>query len=387
MLLRWIVRRWIRAALWFRFRKIQIVYHEPPDQARGTILAANHQNSLLDTLTLAALSPTMPYTLSRASLFKNPMARRFLESLRFLPVYRFRDGFKGMRRNQDMFGRFADALVQNGWLLIFAEGLHYLGFGLKPLQKGAARIAFAAQEAQGWSREIPVVPVGLQYESHTAFGGRLLIQYGAPLSTVAFRSTHAQNPKEAQRALTHALAHDLRKLLVALPGAPPTEGEVPEEWKRTRGRRKDLLEQFEEDRALFDEEAVGAERPSLPPPTNPPWKRVAGRILALPGMVLHLPPLAFILAWEKLILRDHHFMPSARFVEGLLLVPLWWVAAGFLAYGLTGSWGRGQQEIPPSSWPQHRLRPTGKRGQEPAWLTRSLPNPRIRSSRRRIPTW
>jgi len=335
---RWIARHWIRAALWFRFRKIQVVYHEAPDRGRGTILAANHQNSLLDTLTLAALSPEMPYTLSRASLFENGAMRRVLESLRFLPVYRFRDGFKGMRRNQDMFGRFADVLVRDGWLLIFAEGLHYLGFTLKPLQKGAARIAFAAHEAQEWSREVPIVPVGLQYESHTAFGSRLLVQYGPPLSTVAFRSIHARNPKEAQRALTHALAHDLRKLLVVLPGGPPTGGQIPKEWQRTRGRRKDLLKQFEEDRVRFDEEEREAARTPVPPPTNPPWRRLAGRLLALPGIVLHLPVLGVILAWEKLVLRDHHFMPSARFLEGLFLVPVWWSAATVLAHGLTGSW-------------------------------------------------
>ena len=43
MLIRWIMRRWALAALWFRFRKKQMVFHAPPPLDQGAILAGNHQ--------------------------------------------------------------------------------------------------------------------------------------------------------------------------------------------------------------------------------------------------------------------------------------------------------------------------------------------------------
>jgi hypothetical protein len=98
------------------------------------------------------------------------------------------------------------------------------------------------------------------------------------------------------------------------------------------------MEQFGYDRQRFDAESgadgsVGSEEPSQ----RPMWKWLAGGLLAVPGILLHLPVLVIILAWEKLLIRDTHLMPAARFAEGMILVPLWYFMAGLLAYHLTGS--------------------------------------------------
>ncbi len=324
MLLRWIMRGWIRAALWFRFRQISLVFHAAVPMDRGAILAGNHQNAILDSMTLAACSPKVPYTLSRASLFDNGLARWFLESLRMLPIYRFRDGFGKMRKNPEIFAQCVDVLRNQGWLLMFPEGSHRVRYTLRPFQKGIARIAFASQVAEDWVREIPIIPVGLQYESHTTFGSRLLIQFGLPVSSLAYRDLHSRNPKEAERALTAELFDEMKCLLVLPP--PDEEGyeSAVRRWSLNKGRFPDLMEQFRADQEMVSGE-VGP--PVGPDPNKTPWRKLAGYALSLPGLVLHLPVVLVTLAWEKAFVWDVHLSPAARFAAGMCLVPLWWLGA------------------------------------------------------------
>ena len=150
-IVRTIVRRWIQAGVWFRFRKVTKVFHAPIPIDEAAILAGSHQNAILDSMTLAACSPKVPYTLSRGALFQNQPGRWFLESLRMLPIYRFRDGFGRMRKNPEVFAGFVEVLRNNHWLSIFPEGSHYLRHTLRPFQKGIARIVFAAQCSSGCS--------------------------------------------------------------------------------------------------------------------------------------------------------------------------------------------------------------------------------------------
>jgi len=328
MVLRGIMKGWIRAALWFRFRQISIVFHAPIPTDEGVIIAGSHQNAILDSLTLATCSPKVPYTLSRGALFRYRIARWFLESLRMLPIYRFRDGFGKMRKNAEVFGRFVEVLGNNGWLLMFPEGSHYLRYTVRPLQKGIARIAFAAQEAQGWEREIPIIPVGLQYESHTTFGSRLLIQFGPPVSSLAFKAAHSRNPKEAERALTEKVFEEIEHLLILPPSDEEGYEEALQRWNLNKGRFPDLMEQFRADqRVIADPLPEGAGPPAVLDAKKKRGWKLAGYALSLPGLVLHLPAILVALAWERVVVKDVHLIPAARFAAGVLLVPPWYLMA------------------------------------------------------------
>jgi len=333
MVFRWILRKWIHLALWFRYRQIQIVHHAPVDTDVGAVIAGNHQNALLDSLTLAACSPKVPFTLSRGSLFETPIVRGVLGAMRMQPIYRFRDGFRKMRQNPEAFSQFVEVLRKNEWLLIFPEGSHLLGYKLRPLQRGLARIVFAAQEAQEWQKEIPIIPVGLQYESHTVLGSRLLIQYGPPLSSLAFHSRYLENPKAAERALTAELFEEIKRLIVVLPSDDEAYERALQLWNQKRTRFPNLMDQFRADRSLVSNLDEGSEageeegHPALPAKSSS-LRKLAGYILSLPGLILHAPVLLLILTVERVFIEDEHLAPSVRFAEGLLLAPLWYLLAG-----------------------------------------------------------
>ena len=87
MLLRFFLKGWVRAGLWFRFRETRLVFHAPIPLDEPAVLAGNHQNGLLDTMTVCTRSPKVPFTLSRGSLFNNGFSRWFLGSARMIPVW------------------------------------------------------------------------------------------------------------------------------------------------------------------------------------------------------------------------------------------------------------------------------------------------------------
>jgi 1-acyl-sn-glycerol-3-phosphate acyltransferase len=328
MVLRWILKRWIRAALWFRHREIRIVTQAPIPMDQGLIVTGNHRNSLLDSMTMAVLCQKEPYTLSRASTFDKRFARPFLRSIQMLPIYRFRDGFGKMRRNAEAFDDFVRVLSADNWVLIFPEGSHYLRHVLRPFQKGFARIAFAAQEAQGWAKELSILPFGMQYESLTTFGSRLLIQFGPPVSTLAYRDAYLESPKEAERDLTKEVREAVEDLLVVLPDDDDAYARGLERWNRTRGRYADLMEQFRADRRNMAENGPGADQETIGGSGTGQLKRLSAYFFALAGVSVHLPVILLTLALERAIVRDPNLAPSLRFVYGMLLVPIWYLTAG-----------------------------------------------------------
>ncbi len=309
------------AALWFRFRKRQLVFHAPPPFDQGVILAANHQNAVLDSITLAASSPKTPFTLSRASLFDNPILGALLKSLQMIPIYRFRDGFGKMRRNPDAFRQFSEVLRGVEWLAIYPEGSHLIKHTLRPLQKGVARIAFAAQEAQGWDREIPVVPVGFQYEHHTRFGARLLIQFGPAISSLAFREVHARNPKKAERELTEAVFEGIKPLLILPPQDEEGYRVAVARMEANRNRFPDLLDQFKSDQEVV--EGIVAEASQAAAPRR--LRKFLGYAFSLPGQILHLPVSLMTMAVVAISTKDPDLVPSARFLTAMFLFPLWYL--------------------------------------------------------------
>jgi hypothetical protein len=247
-----------------------------------------------------------------------------------LPIYRFRDGFGGMRKNAELFSRFAEVLKDDGWLLVFPEGSHFLRYVLRPLQKGTARIALAAQVEQNWEREIPIIPVGLQYESHNTFGSRLLIQFGPPVSTMAFRELHSRNPREAERGLTAKLFEEMKRVVIVLPQDDEGYERALRVWEGNKGRFPDLMEQFRSDRELLENLGGDEDGACLEAGTvrgRGILRKLAGYALSAPGFVLHLPVLLATLAWDRAFLRDVHLVPAARFALGMVLVPLWYLAA------------------------------------------------------------
>ena len=200
----------IKIALHFYYKKIIVQGRENIPYNQPVILVANHQNALIDPLVVAAHISTRPYFLTRAAVFKNPIAAYLLDLVQMLPVYRVLDGFSTITQNQRTFQKTNQVLQQNGSVLIFSEGNHSLVRNIRPLSKGFTRMAYGVLAAFPELKPV-IVPVGIQYSAHKKSGSLVKISIGKPIPV---------DPDPAQAVkLTRQVETALKSMVVDLPNA------------------------------------------------------------------------------------------------------------------------------------------------------------------------
>jgi len=317
------LKKYCQAALWFYFRSWQIRF--VADLPKGPlIMVANHQNAFLDAILIICSSKRNPWSIARANIFQKPLAKKLLHAIKILPVYRFRDGFSTLRKNDEVIDSYARLLNQGEAILIFAEGNHDDHWRLRTLQKGFARIAIAAEEKSGYTLGLNIVPVGVQYESPSEYRSRVLVSFGAPISVKECKN--ALENKEGEpvfKDLTEALitktSEGLRPLILHVEHHE-YENKV-KHLLHQRAEKGDLVEQLKSDQELIDRLEASKEQltsPDHPSEKSRPWWNP----VYLYGTLNHILPWAIIQWFIKAKVRDHQFIPSLQYALGILLVPL-----------------------------------------------------------------
>jgi len=203
-----VLRFLIKIGLHIYYKKIVVEGVENIPKNQPLILVANHQNALIDPLLVATHISIRPYFLTRAAVFKNPVAAYLLNLIQMLPVYRVLDGFSTIPQNQRTFQKTNQVLQQNGSVLIFAEGNHSIVRNIRPLSKGFTRLAYGAL-AQCPELQPVVVPIGIQYSAHKKSGSSAKISIGKPIPV---------NPEPSQALkLKRQVETALKSLVVDLP--------------------------------------------------------------------------------------------------------------------------------------------------------------------------
>jgi 1-acyl-sn-glycerol-3-phosphate acyltransferase len=189
------------------YRKLKMIFREKIPVHKPVIFAVTHQNALMDALSVV-------YTLPGQCVFRKKWTARLLYFLKILPAYRIRDGFHSVDQNKEIFKEVISVLENNGTVGLFPEGSHLGEKRLRPLKKGAARLALLAEEANGFSQDVFIVPVGLDYSNYYHAGSDLLIVIGDPISAARYRDQYLQNPVLAVNNLTNELAGEMKKVMI-----------------------------------------------------------------------------------------------------------------------------------------------------------------------------
>lgn len=298
--------------------------------AKGPIIfAPNHQNALLDSLLAGGPTWRCTYFLARGDIFKKKLVGAFLRGLKMLPVFRFRDGLANVKKNAASFDASVGQLLKGKPLLLFPEGNHSLQYGIRPLQKGLPRIAFEVEERAGFSANLKVVPVGLQYEDHFARGSRMLVSFGEPISVADYQALFQETPRKAYEALLADLSDRMKGMVLHIPN--DRYEEVHLQWKAHRVYHRDLVAQLQADQALVDRILRGEVKENPPKPFRLPF---GGYDLFT--WVLHpfnLLPAALADFITKKKVKDPHFIGSIRFVLSMYLFPLFYLLYFLLVFG------------------------------------------------------
>jgi 1-acyl-sn-glycerol-3-phosphate acyltransferase len=186
--------------------------HLPTDSP--LLILPNHQNTLMDALAvLFNVGAREPVFLARADIFKNSTLRKILTFLKILPVYRLRDGVAEMQQNEVIFDQCVELLQHKRTLVIFPEGEHTAEYKLRPLKKGAARIALKTETNSHWTAALQILPCGLHYTHCKRMGEVLTINFGQPFAITHLKEIYQQNPAKANNELTKQISTAIDTLM------------------------------------------------------------------------------------------------------------------------------------------------------------------------------
>ncbi len=169
----------IRLALHLFCANKEIINPQQLEQKGPLLLVANHPNSFLDAIIIAAHFKQPIYFLARGDAFRKPWHNALLRLLHMIPIYRISEGRENLHKNEYAFERSAELLKQNQIVLIFIEGICLHTHTLQPFKKGAARIALSVVQEQ---YPLGIMPITISYNSFTSFGKNIRVHLSEPIA-------------------------------------------------------------------------------------------------------------------------------------------------------------------------------------------------------------
>jgi len=292
-------KRVIRIALRVYFRKVKIEGLDNIPRESPLLLTSNHQNAFLDALLVGAFIPINLHFLARQDVFTY-YTKNILKALKMMPVYRIRDGYSSLRKNNEVFDACTQLFKENGSVLIFPEGNHGEYHYLRPLTKGAPRMALKAQSEM--DQALIILPVGINYFDHMGSRSAVLLVFGKPIEVEDYLSIYKDSESKGLITLRDSIARGLKDTLV-----------IPENSDDYEAK-SNVIFQVKNERLSFDElRQIGLNREVNPRRNR---KRSLARILN---------PMPFLLIrWVLGNVEDNVFHSSLKFAIGLFAFPLWW---------------------------------------------------------------
>jgi 1-acyl-sn-glycerol-3-phosphate acyltransferase len=201
---------WFTNAMSGWFRKLYVVHDAPVPKNVPVIYASTHPNSVIDYLPAPYSQNHVVKVLVRGDVFENKYLDKFFRFLWMLPVYRFRDGYSSLNKNDQSFRACYKAFDQNEHVLIFSEGICIQEKTLQPLKKGTARLALDYLFKHG-GKEIYVVPTTSNYTHYRTFRASMTTFYGTPIKASDYKELYEQNANKAYEKLTADITKTLRE--------------------------------------------------------------------------------------------------------------------------------------------------------------------------------
>src|SRR6266550_2729348 len=206
--------RWINgvALHWF-YRDIRITGRERIPTGVPLLIAANHQNALVDSLIVAWVMPHRIAMTAKATLTENPLIALLFRIVGVVPLRRVSDEARKANgasldrsRNAEAFREILNLLEHRRAVLIFPEGKSHNEVGLEPLKTGLARLALRARDERS-IKGVTILPLGLIFEDKGVPGTIVGAHVGEPIKMDSWPgSDHVALIEEVSRRLRRVSA-------------------------------------------------------------------------------------------------------------------------------------------------------------------------------------
>lgn len=201
------------------YRKIVLLNEENIPEGENLIFTPNHQNALMDALALGFNLKRQVIFMARSDIYANKKIANILYFLKMLPIYRIRDGYDSLKKNEEIFAKTLDVLKAGNGLVILPEGNHSGKRKLRSLKKGFARIALQTEESNNFNLDIKIVPVGIDYSDYESFRSVLTLNFGKPISVSDYYDIYKKNAPIALNQLKDKLTDSLKKVMINIESA------------------------------------------------------------------------------------------------------------------------------------------------------------------------
>jgi 1-acyl-sn-glycerol-3-phosphate acyltransferase len=201
--------RWINgvALHWF-YHDIRIAGREQIPTGVPLLIAANHQNALVDSLIVAWVMPRRIAMTAKATLTENPLIALLFRIVGVVPLRRVSDearkangALPDRSRNAEAFREILNLLEHRRAVLIFPEGKSHNEVGLEPLKTGLARLALRARDERS-IKGVTILPLGLIFENKGVPGTAIGARVGEPIEMDSWPTTdHVGLTEEIARRL------------------------------------------------------------------------------------------------------------------------------------------------------------------------------------------
>ncbi len=312
------VKYYMRTGFAFYFKNVRIKGKENIPDKKAVMFVANHQNALLDPLLIGATNKRIQHFLTQAQVFKNPFVNSILLYINMLPIYRIRDGYDTLSRNEETFKKCYKILNNKQTLLIFAEGSHSLKRRVRVLTKGFTRIAFGALEIDP-TNKIDIIPIGYNYSDAKKFGSSVSIYYGKPISVNYYWDKYDKN--ESITALIDEVSKELKTLTTHI---------------EDKNNYEEIVQHFQAQDFLYPEK-VNKKLENLEVTPPKPSKRIKSFDPLL--LLVKFNSVFPLLIWKKVYpkIKEEEYISTFRFTVGITAFPVLYLLQTCLISYIFGS--------------------------------------------------
>ena len=194
------------------YNSISVEHQERIPKKGPVIFAANHPNTMMDPLIVAASCGRRVSFLARSPLFFKSFTSWIMRTVGIIPVYRKIDAEDDMQKNKDMFIATYHHLERNHGLLIFPEGISTPERIIHKIKTGAARIGLGAEDKNDFLLNVQIIPAGINYSASTKFRSDVHCKFGRPIKLIDFKEKYQKDNWLAVEEVTNQLREALEKL-------------------------------------------------------------------------------------------------------------------------------------------------------------------------------
>ncbi|HET9570028.1 MAG TPA: 1-acyl-sn-glycerol-3-phosphate acyltransferase [Bacteroidales bacterium] len=196
------------------YRQIEVRGLENIPEDEPLIFAGNHQNGVMDPVAIIIHQKEPIVYMARADIFRNSFLKVLLRFIKITPIYRIRDGFENLSKNDQQIKEAIDVLLDRKCLGIMPEGNHGEQHRLRPFVKGLFRIGYQAEVLLQDKAHVKIIPVGIDYNFYQHSGSDLVITYGKAIEMKDYLPIYLENQAIGLNTLKNVLSSALSELML-----------------------------------------------------------------------------------------------------------------------------------------------------------------------------